>query len=165
MTLKEIYSKFSQYCLDKVKTTNVKVDDGINKAELGQIMISPYLFIKSENIVGAFDFHEYDCIVFCETPIIDVLTAFQKPEGVKPSYNTILLGFNNKELMDLYYKNNMNGEELYDYCTKNNMKVKVLFSNILVNEKMTIFGVQYIPEHIREEKVNDILNFFKTCEK
>lgn len=163
MNVKEWYIKFAKYSLEKIQAKNVIVNEGNTKPKLGEIIISPFLFLKSKNILNALNFKNYDCIVCFEEPIIDVLTGFEKDKNEKPSYNTMLLGFNNTKLMQKYYSDNMTDEELYEYCKNNNLKVKTLFSNIMVLEKMKLFGVLYIPEKVREEKINDIINFFNNA--
>ena len=152
-----LYSKFSSYCISRIKKTG-KI---INKNDLkkGDILISPYLFFKSQNIIESFNFNEYDIIVFCENPIIDILDAYKIPKDVKPSYDTRLIGFNDKNLME-WWKTGKTDEELYDYCKQNNYKVKTMFSNIMVKEKMKMFGVQWIIKDIRKKHEKDIINFF-----
>jgi hypothetical protein len=154
---KFLYSKFASYCINRIKL-NSKT---IHKKELylGEILISPYLFFKSDNIKKAFEFNDYDAIVFCETPVIDILDSYKISDGSKPSYDTRLVGFNNNELLE-WWKQGKTDEELYNHCNQQGYKVKVLFSNIMVNEKMKMFGVEWIPEEIREKHEIDIINFF-----
>ena len=152
-----LYSKFASYCINRIKI-DTKI---INKNELniGDILISPFLFLKSENIIKALNFKEFDIVVLCETPIIDVLNAFEIPQDAIPTYDTRLVGFNNKELLE-WWKTGKTDEELYEYCKKHNLKVKTIFSNIMVEDKMEIFGVQWIPQNIRKNHEIDIINFF-----
>jgi hypothetical protein len=152
-----LYSKFTSYCINRIELKSKSIYK--EELELGDILISPYLFFKSENIKKAFDFNDYDAIVFCETPVIDILNAYKIPEGSKPSYDTRLVGFNNNELLE-WWKEGKTDEEFYNHCKQQGYKVKVMFSNIMVDEKMKMFGVEWIAEEIREEHEIDIINFF-----
>ena len=151
------YSKFSSYCIKRLGQNS----DIISKSDLKvqQILISPFLFFKSANIVNAFIFDDYDAIVLCETPIIDILNSFKVSPNSKPSYDTRLIGFNNEDLLE-WWKKRKSDEELYEYCKQNNYRVKTMFSNIMVEEKMKMFGVQWISKDMRKKHEKDIIDFF-----
>lgn len=139
-SLKELSNDF----LKKSNIPNCVVKEDVTEHKLGIIEIDSGVLFTSNAIAGALNFKEYDVIVFFENPVIDILNGYQTPKQVKNSYNTCIVGFNNQTLMDEYYNLNMNGEDLYEYCQNNNLKVKTLFSNILVREKMKLFGVKVV---------------------
>lgn len=151
---KNMYSCYSKMCIDKLgmKSNIISKKD----LQIGQILISPYLFFKSININNALEYDDFDVFVFCETPIIDVLDGYKIPKNIKPSYDTRLIGFNNQKILNEYIDYNLSGEQLYEYCKKNNYKVKCLFGNILVDEKMKIFGVKWIKEEMRDFIVDGV---------
>ena len=127
-------------------------------------MISPYLFFNSKNIKNAFNFNDYDIIVFCENPVIDILDSYKLPLDSKPSYDTRLVGFNNKELLE-WWKKGKTDNELYEYCKQHDYKVKVMFSNIMVDEKMKLFGVEWISKDMRKLYKNKIIDYFLNKKK
>lgn len=152
-----IFSKFSLYYLKRIGI-NGKIIRNRN-LKLGDIIISPYLFFKSKNIKKAFNFNDYDIIVFCENPVIDILDSYKIPVDSKPSYDTRLVGFNNKELLE-WWKKGKTDNELYEYCRHHDYKVKVMFSNIMVDEKMKLFGVEWISKDMRKHYRNNIIDYF-----
>jgi hypothetical protein len=156
---KNLYSIFSKICIEKLGLKSNIID--IKSLTLGQILISPYLFFKSKNINDAFNFSDFDMIVFGEGPTIDVLSAFKKDDKEHPFYDTRLIGFNNQKLLNEYKDLKLTDEQLYEHCKKNNYKVKCLFGNILIEDKMKMFGVQYIKEEIRDKGEKDIINYLK----
>ena len=85
--MKTLYSKFAKHCLDRINCKDVVVNDEDDwheglKHSHANIFISPYVFIKSPNILSALDFADYDIIVEYEMPILEVMNGF-KTEGVK----------------------------------------------------------------------------------
>ena len=151
------YSKFARYCINRLGQKSEVIDK--TKLNTGEILISPFLFFKSTNIIDAFKFSDYDAIVLCETPIIDILNSYKIPKNSKSSYDTRLVGFNNENLLN-WWKTGKTDIELYEYCKQNNYKVKTMFSNIMVEEKMKMFGVQWISKDMRKKHEKDIINFF-----
>ena len=152
-----LFSKFLSYCLNRMGVNSRIIRK--KNLKLGEIIISPYLFFKNKNIKRAFHFYDYDMIVFCEKPVIDILDSYNIPTDSKPSYDTRLVGFNNNELLK-WWKKGRTDNELYEYCKQHDYKVKVMFSNIMVDEKMKLFGVEWISKDMRKHYRNIIIDYF-----
>ena len=152
------YAKFAEYCIKRINQRSCIINK--NELKVEEILISPFLFFKSSNINGGFNFDGYDAIVFSEKPIINVCSENVYNDSMKHSYDTRLVGFNNPDLLE-WWKEGRTDEEFYEYCKKHDYKIKIMFSNIMVDEKMCLFGVQWIPENMRKEHEIDIINFFK----
>lgn len=105
--------------------------------------ISDKLTFKNKDIYKCFNFDGFDMMCFCETPILEITNAYITDPDCKPSYNTLILGFNNTQLEKTFYEQNMSDEELYAHCKQHGYKVKTLLGNILVKEKMVIYGIEY----------------------
>lgn len=106
------------------------------------IRISESIIFKDKRIIDEFNFDGYDMMCFYEGPSLDITECFENIECKVPFYNTLLLGFNNKELEKQYFLKNMNDEELYAYVKEHGYTCKPLFSNILLKEKMLLYGVE-----------------------